>query len=290
MATHLVALLSVIFLLGSTIAQRQRPQATRKPAPAKTEPQYDDDGVTDQCPEPFGFFADAEQCDKYYECNDGAITEKLCPDGMVFNDFSPDQEKCDLPFNLDCSQRPKLQTPRPSLHCPRLHGYFGHEDKGVCDKFYYCVDGKFNMITCPAGLVFNPKTGICTWPDEAQKVGCSSEDVFNFNCPKVDESVAQTHPRYADPEDCQYFYVCINGEVPRRNGCKIGQVFDDTQKRCEWARKVPECADWYKDRLTDAQLDELENPKPASTRAPGSAPPRRKPMRKHHKQVTETDE
>jgi hypothetical protein len=45
----------------------------------------------------------------------------------------------------------------------------------IADKFYYCVDGMFNAITCPAGLVFNPKTGICTWPDEAQKKGCSSE-------------------------------------------------------------------------------------------------------------------
>lgn len=67
------------------------------------------------------------------------------------------------------------EEPKPSANCPRLHGYFGHKDMNVCDKFYYCVDGQFNMITCPAGLVFNPKTGICTWPDEAQKVGCSSE-------------------------------------------------------------------------------------------------------------------
>lgn len=37
------------------------------------------------------------------------------------------------------------------------------------------MDGMFNMITCPSGLVFNPKTGICTWPDEAHKLGCSSE-------------------------------------------------------------------------------------------------------------------
>ena len=41
--------------------------------------------------------------------SDGVITEKLCPDGMVFNDFAIDQEKCDLPNNLDCSQRPKLR-------------------------------------------------------------------------------------------------------------------------------------------------------------------------------------
>lgn len=42
-------------------------------------------------------------------CREGQLTEKLCPDGMVFNDYSPDQEKCDLPINIDCSQRPKLR-------------------------------------------------------------------------------------------------------------------------------------------------------------------------------------
>lgn len=67
------------------------------------------------------------------------------------------------------------EEPKPSANCPRQNGYFGHKDKNVCDKFYYCVDGQFNMITCPSGLVFNQKTGICTWPDEAHKIGCSSE-------------------------------------------------------------------------------------------------------------------
>lgn len=42
-------------------------------------------------------------------CSYGKWTEKLCPDGMVFNDYSSDQEKCDLPYNLDCSKRPKLR-------------------------------------------------------------------------------------------------------------------------------------------------------------------------------------
>lgn len=135
----------------------------------------------------------------------------------------------------------------------------------------------FNMITCPQGLVFSHKTGICTWPEQANKSGCSSHELFSFNCPKVSEAVAQTHPRYADPEDCQFFYVCINGDVPRRNGCKLGQAFDDTSKRCEWARKVPECADWYQGQLTDEQLDALENPKTTvKPRTKGSAPSRRK--------------
>lgn len=29
-------------------------------------------------------------------------------------------------------------------------------------------------------------------------------ELFAFTCPKVDETTAATHPRYADPEDCQY--------------------------------------------------------------------------------------
>lgn len=72
------------------------------------------------------------------------------------------------------------ETPIPSQHCPRQNGYFGHEKTNICDQFYYCVDGMYNMITCPQGLVFNPKTGICTWPDEAHKAGCSSEGIYYY--------------------------------------------------------------------------------------------------------------
>ena len=69
----------------------------------------DEEELSDQCPEPNGYFPDAEQCDKYYDCRDGRPIEKLCPDGLVFNDFSPQHEKCDLPFGIDCTKRPKLR-------------------------------------------------------------------------------------------------------------------------------------------------------------------------------------
>lgn len=89
----------------------------------KKKPQEESNAdISDQCPEPDGYFADAEQCDKYYHCDNGKIKEKLCPDGQVFNDFSSEYEKCDLPFNIDCSARPNLQEPKPSTHCPRKHG------------------------------------------------------------------------------------------------------------------------------------------------------------------------
>lgn len=33
----------------------------------------EDDETSEDCPEPFGFFADADQCDKYHACQDGRI-------------------------------------------------------------------------------------------------------------------------------------------------------------------------------------------------------------------------
>jgi len=101
-----------MFLVAGVVcgqAPGRKQQATRRPASTTKRPTTETDETTDECPEPNGYFADAYQCDKYYECIDGAITEKLCPDGMVFNDFSPMHEKCDLPFNIDCSQRPDLR-------------------------------------------------------------------------------------------------------------------------------------------------------------------------------------
>ncbi|XP_054271009.1 protein obstructor-E-like [Macrosteles quadrilineatus] len=267
-STAVLLLALVLLTVDSVLCQRpgnRKPGGSRTPAapsPRTTQAPQDSDDLTDECPEPNGYFADGYQCDKYYECIDGAITEKLCPDGMVFNDYNIQVEKCDLPFNIDCSTRSELQKPKPSTHCPRQNGYFAHEDGSICDKFYFCVDGKYNMITCPDGLVYNERTGICTWPDEAKKAGCSSQDVFKFSCPNVTDAMGQTHPRYADPEDCQFFYVCIDGKVPRRNGCKKGQVFNDVTKNCDWPRNVPECKEWYKGILTDAELEALENPKP----------------------------
>lgn len=109
-------IVSAVALLSgqSTGGGRKRPPTTTAAAPRhRPTTAFEDEEAADQqeseCPEPNGFFADANQCDKYYECSDNKITEKLCPDGMVFNDYSSQQEKCDLPLNIDCSQRPALR-------------------------------------------------------------------------------------------------------------------------------------------------------------------------------------
>ncbi|KAF4525421.1 hypothetical protein B566_EDAN004164 [Ephemera danica] len=299
-------LLTVSLCVCTTYAQRVKSGSRTTTTTAAPN----DDEFTDECPDD-GFFADESQCDKYYACTNGVIDERLCPDGMVFNDFSHKHEKCDLPFGIDCSQRPKLrlkllrnfihsdklmlyitEEPQPSEHCRRKNGYFQHEDAKICDKFYYCVDGKFNMIMCPDGLVYSEKVGICTWPDEAKKKGCASEaltsfydyepmsDVFKFTCPKTNTTGGAVHPRYPDPEDCQFFYVCINGEIPRRNGCQLGKVFNEATGNCDNPKNVPECVDWYKGVITDEELDRLNRPKPVAKTPAAGTHSRRRPSQR----------
>lgn len=62
-----------------------------------------------KCPEKDGQYEDPIQCDKFYECVDGVATEKLCPDGLVFDPLNRKINKCDQPFNVDCGDRIELR-------------------------------------------------------------------------------------------------------------------------------------------------------------------------------------
>lgn len=58
------------------------------------------------------------QCDKFYECKDGVATEKLCPDGLVFDPLNRKINKCDQPFSVDCGERTELREyPHPISPC-----------------------------------------------------------------------------------------------------------------------------------------------------------------------------
>lgn len=62
------------------------------------------------CPnDKYGQYKDNVQCDKYYECVDGVSTEKICPDGLVFDESIRLKNKCDQPFNVDCEDRIELR-------------------------------------------------------------------------------------------------------------------------------------------------------------------------------------
>lgn len=38
----------------------------------------------------------------------------------------------------------------------------------------------------------------------------------------------------------QYFYVCIDGKIPRKSGCHTGLVFNEKNGQCDKPKNVPE--------------------------------------------------
>ena len=60
-------------LLGSVTCQRGRTRAGNR-APAAATSTAVEAEYTDECPVENGFFADAVQCDRYYECKNGKVS------------------------------------------------------------------------------------------------------------------------------------------------------------------------------------------------------------------------
>uniref|UniRef100_A0A182W552 Chitin-binding type-2 domain-containing protein n=1 Tax=Anopheles minimus TaxID=112268 RepID=A0A182W552_9DIPT len=214
------------------------------------------------CPKPDGQFEDPYQCDKYYECDEGRVSEKLCPDGLVFNPASKLVNKCDQVFNVECHDRKELQPPKPIGVCPRQNGFFPHPDPSICNIFYNCVNGRELEMTCVAGLHFYQPTGTCVWPDMANRQGCGSNANKKLNdgfqCPKDARKMDKngqiiTHPNYPHPDDCQRFYICLNGIEPRQGTCEEGMVYNEDLQRCDDPENVPGCEDWYNGPETDRE-------------------------------------
>ena len=70
------------------------------------------------------------------------------------------------------------------------------------------------------------------------------ETTDGFQCPSnapTDEfGQFDPHPKYADPNDCAKFYVCLNGISPREQGCELGLVYNELTKQCDAPENVPE--------------------------------------------------
>jgi len=212
------------------------------------------------CPEPNGLFADKEQCDLYYHCEDGQSESILCPDGLLFDDSIRNHEKCVLPHGVDCGNREFVQAKQEGIdeRCERAYGMFDHEDPAVCDRFYTCDNGTAHEMPCSFPLVFDVALGACTRPEQASEEakvcgedvgGGQLKTVEGFTCPGKEQigpqGLLQAHPIFPHPHDCQFFFTCFFGKDPNKFGCPKGEVFNAETLTCKDPEEVPDCACWY---------------------------------------------
>ncbi|XP_067143781.1 protein obstructor-E-like [Centruroides vittatus] len=215
-----------------------------------------------------GYFAHEKQCDRYYECKNGTMTENLCPDGLMFNHLSsPNHLRCDYPFDVDCSDRPQVQQAQPTENCPHLWGLYPNVHD--CGRFWNCVDGTSYSFQCPEGLAWNDLTARCDWPDQVES--CDGEALLGFSCPVPSEDDIRQYGqlRYPHPGDCKKFFVCIltekNEWKPRLLSCEEPTVFNYALNKCDFYKEVSGCENYYSYRDDDPRLNRAAPPRSAGS-------------------------
>lgn len=121
-----------------------------------------------------------------------------------------------------------------------------------------CANGRSFTFDCPEGLAFNMETYRCDWAD--QVADCDAESYLGFRCPAAAEvkvgsglGVAETR-FYTTPEDCQRYFVCLEGR-PRMYNCGVGNGFNELTNGCDAAENVTSCPSYI--RRDEVELTQL---------------------------------
>jgi len=230
-------------------------QEKRKQKPSAPEPEYECQPLDDVS----YYLPDEEQCDKYHECNiKGELREHLCPDGFVFDITL---EKCDYPVKVNCTGRPLLQEPQPSVNCTRANGFFAWPANISCQNFWDCREGIAYKQTCPVGVIFDPGLNTCATPDQSSRKECTEgeESFLGFQCPQYSpDSVLRfgNHDRLPHPEDCQQYFTCLVTGGPRLANCGRKKVFNNATGQCSDPKNVPGCETYWIEKLKEEGSDE----------------------------------
>jgi len=197
-----------------------------------------------ECPtDGLQLFPDCENCNQFYECYNGVLTSKVCPNCYHYDE---DKEYCNQPTQVDCGDRTPEEDCSAATKpgdCPYDNGYF--KDMHNCGRYFVCVNGEPTSNSCSnstfAGLYdynlewcnFPDKVDcedrpICTGePPEYKNCQCQgAETVPDFSCPSSGLAV------FVDPFNCQHIMVCKDGGVIQDAYCEDGMYGNDQTGTC----------------------------------------------------------
>lgn len=134
-------------------------------------------------------------CDRYFLCENGLISEQICPNGLMYGTREIVRDFCVHRWQAVCGDK-TLPNPISSPGCRWQNGIFNVQGSPKCTPdFYECTDGLFEVKKCTiSGQVYDDKTKSCRY---AEQVGCTQEALADFQCPADDQ--ANTYwpfPRY----------------------------------------------------------------------------------------------
>ncbi|XP_078032569.1 uncharacterized protein LOC144467579 [Augochlora pura] len=175
-------------------------------------------------------------CDLYYECKGGELTLKKCADGWLFDEVAL---KCLPAKDARCSGKV------PGNDCPST-GKIEFPDPESCYRYYLCVDGVKTLRPCPPATVFDEVKLMCVWWADGV---CNKKD-FTTPPSSAGECLNWPKRRRSNPDDCNKFYECVDGEVMERK-CLENHYFNERLQACDRKKtgnckkqstKDPDCA------------------------------------------------
>ncbi|EEC03005.1 hypothetical protein IscW_ISCW024120, partial [Ixodes scapularis] len=194
-----------------------------------------------------GFFPHESQCDGYYECRNGTVHQGLCPDGLVFNDDAGHKYlRCDLPFSVNCENRPYLRKCLGPLARKRSVTFLNviHSMRQITDH----TPRRQQVNMCCARLysedMRDPISQLCIASESfprrpyIHRPSCCAA-YLGFQCPEATSYDLQdfANPPYPHPRDCAKHFVCVASyygkRLPRLLSCDYGLVFNPTTRLCD---------------------------------------------------------
>jgi len=167
-------------------------------------------------------------CDKYYFCEDGHITEYMCPNGLLYGQRNPVKDYCVHRWEAVCGEK-TVPNPISSPGCRWQWGIFGVQGSPRCTPdFYECQEGRFEVRKCSIdGQVYDDRTKSCKF---AEQVGCAEGSIVDFKCPPDDQgNTYWPFPRYFLNE--RALIHCVN-DKPAIVRCRDNERVDPEHLHC----------------------------------------------------------
>lgn len=188
-------------------------------------------------------------CDKYYVCEDGYLSEHVCPNGLMYGLRDIVLDYCVHRWSASCEDK-SMPNPISSPGCRWQYGIFNVQGSPKCTPDYYeCTAGVFEVKKCSIdGQVYDDRSKSCRF---AEQVGCLNEALSDFHCPPDDQgNTYWPFPRYFLNE--RALIHCIN-DKPEIVRCTEHERVDPEHLHCVLTSKLRDDSALLADRRLPAQ-------------------------------------
>ncbi|XP_060518419.1 mucin-2-like [Cylas formicarius] len=188
------------------------------------------------CPsEGVSYFPDLEDCSGFYICINGKTGHLTCPDQLS---WSTDHEECLITENVDCGLRPSNTQQTTSTTTSTTSTTASTTSTSTTSSTTSTTTSTTSSTTSTSTSTTSSTTSTPTSTTSSTTAAPYPE------CPPNKVVF------FPDPDDCNKFYECLNGQSSHRS-CPSGQVWDPEIIGCSFNQDVnctsllkrsPECA------------------------------------------------